>query len=246
MRCLGRAAGPCAALTLLLFGSAWDAHVLPWFAARGVSCVAASLVGAEQALLSGESDASMDRAGDAYVQELARIAGPKSMFMPVIVAHAMHGLTVQRFLESHPCRGVVLVHPWSAHNALEALDSEADAQKILVHGLHGHATHARTHLSEQQMRVVRSALIDFGAKPSLFEGASATHFPMLVTGFQQQPSDPLASMSDMVELQTRYECDLELVDADASDCKHSLFMLDKHLAIRMSERLLGWMDEYGL
>nr|KAJ3418630.1 Histone deacetylase hda1 [Polyrhizophydium stewartii] len=134
--------------------------------------------------------------------ELARIAGPKSMFMPVIVAHAMHGLTVQRFLESHPCRGVVLVHPWSAHNALEALDSEADAQKILVHGLHGHATHARTHLSEQQMRVVRSALIDFGAKPSLFE--------------------------------------------DASDCKHSLFMLDKHLAIRMSERLLGWMDEYGL
>ncbi|KAI8918138.1 hypothetical protein BC831DRAFT_482926 [Entophlyctis helioformis] len=200
--------------------SAWDVHVQPWFAERGYSSVASSLVDPD---LSASAPQDLSP-GDVFVERLARIAGANAMFPPVIIAHAFHALTVQRFIESHPCRAAILVQPWNP-SPPEASSAESQTPAVnpsdWIASLASRPTpvvietpagdpvdpidvfeqvpqqqHVRSTLTLDEIELFQSALADFVARPSLFEGSSQTRFPMLVVGFSRGIDSPLPAKPD--------------------------------------------------
>lgn len=83
----------------------WEEHFLPWFAARGYNCYALSLSGHG----SSRERAMLDLYGiDDYVADVAEVVAalPEP---PVLIGHSMGGMVVQKYLETAPAAGVVLM-----------------------------------------------------------------------------------------------------------------------------------------
>ena len=94
----------------------WQEHFLPYFAERGYAVTALSLRGHGRS--AGRNGLRWTRLSD-YVadveQVVSQLAAP-----PVIIAHSMGGLVVQKYLESHPARAAVLLASVPPRGALGA------------------------------------------------------------------------------------------------------------------------------
>lgn len=83
----------------------WDHHYLPWFAGQGWQASAMSFRGHGS---SPGRDALNNLSIDDYAADLARIIATMPQ-APVVIAHSMGGLVVQKYLEQADLPGAVLL-----------------------------------------------------------------------------------------------------------------------------------------
>ncbi|KAI8908082.1 hypothetical protein BC831DRAFT_494495 [Entophlyctis helioformis] len=179
--------------------SAWDVHVQPWFAERGYSSVASSLV---------DPDLSASAPQDLSPGDVARShCWRKRHVSAVIIAHAFHALTVQRFIESHPCRAAILVQPWNRLRqkpylqTVQRLSSLRRRLAILSIPLTFSSRSRSSSMSDPPSLWTRLSCssrlwptLSHGRR--CFEGSSQTRFPMLVVGFSRGLDSPLPAKPD--------------------------------------------------
>lgn len=94
----------------------WEQHFLPWFADQGWSCHAVSLRGHGGS--PGRERLRHTRVRD-FVADVAEAAG-QLPGPPVLVGHSMGGFVVQKYLESHPASGAVLLASVPPYGAIRA------------------------------------------------------------------------------------------------------------------------------
>ena len=90
----------------------WAPYFLDFFAEQGFSVIAPSLRGHGQS----EGRRMLNHSGIAdYVADLRRVVAELTGPAPIFIGHSMGALVVQRYLESAPASGVVLMAPVPAH-----------------------------------------------------------------------------------------------------------------------------------
>lgn len=109
----------------------WDVHFLPYFAQHGYQAHALSLRG--HGASEGRAKLRCWRLAD-YVADLAEIirALPKD---PILIGHSMGGMVIQKYLESYPAAGVVLMASVPPQGILASLWGMAISNPLLLYKL---------------------------------------------------------------------------------------------------------------
>ncbi|MDQ7990575.1 MAG: alpha/beta fold hydrolase [Candidatus Dactylopiibacterium sp.] len=94
----------------------WDQHYLPWFAGQGWASCAPSLRG--HGASPGRAQLARHSLDD-YVDDLAGVIAAMPV-KPVVIAHSMGGLVLQKYLERDTLPGVVLLCSVPPHGLLGA------------------------------------------------------------------------------------------------------------------------------
>lgn len=94
----------------------WQPYYLPWFAAQGWQCSAFSFSG--HGASAGREHLDVISLKD-YVNDLAEVVATMPV-KPVVIAHSMGGLVLQKYLEQHDLPGAVLLSSVPPHGLMAA------------------------------------------------------------------------------------------------------------------------------
>ena len=109
----------------------WDEHFLPYFAQQGYQAHAVSLRG--HGASAGHENMHQWGLAD-YVADLVQAVQTLDR-SPVLIGHSMGGMVVQKYLESHPAPGVVLMASAPPQGLLPSLWGMAVGDPLLLYRL---------------------------------------------------------------------------------------------------------------